>query len=1095
MNAQDQQKILESTSDSEIASLNEQIKSRAALNNVISQGFDVTKRIADVYEELAQNSVRLGQTELQSLSTEAARRSLLEAEVAFERDRLDMMPDQLKAAEAYVDSLRAQVHALDSANRSTELLIEKSKGYANVIAAPIDGLKSSIEKLPGGNFLSSALGLESFAADFKQNVLVSMQKGLVEGPRAGISNFAQLTKQSGLLGTVLRAALSPIGLALIAFTALYAVLSNIEKQAKEFANTTGVTVAQATVLADESRKVASSQQVTLAVSKDILDVQGEVAKVFGSTAMISADVAGEVADIGKSFGYGAQQAAQVNTVFMSMGVSAGQAADMQRELAAEAVKSGVNVGTVVKDIAENARSLSKYFGGNIKALKDAAIQAAKMGVSISTMGKVAEKLLDIEGSLAAQFEFQALSGRQINLDKARELALSGKIAEATKEVMGEVGDIAEFNKLSTLEKQKLAEATGMEVDELQKSLTIQSKLGNLTEEQAAAMSGLNLSAAQLAEMSAEEIQNELAKRQAIEKSEAAMAAIKDQLMTALLPLAESFGSLLSALTPILKGIGEAVKFILTPFEFFGKLLHGNVKDMGAFRAIIGAVGAAIIGTWALIKTATLLTSGWKLATGGVSSAYGTIKSGMQSVFDFGKKGFAALTDSSKSYSDRLKSMFTSKKPDAVTPAPADATQGPARDARGRFTRRTPAAAAATESIPATQPEPKSSGEKIKEFLTNLAEGLKAMASSDVLLGALNLIPASVGLVIMIPGVLGAKLIEKINGGKVEESLTGLANGLAAMATGKAALGSLALIAAAAGFTLMTVGAIGMAAVALLGAAAGAGLSALAVGLTSLGTAAASGLPFLGVALLAAFGIALIPLTYALSLLNPIIQTFGDIVIRALGALPDIITAVASGFAQLLGSITFDNIAAIALLGPALASSAYGLGVLAGALSVTTVAALALGAVLAVFNPFDKLIALGDAAPNLERVTQTILKLTTAVSSLAGTLASADFSKLDQIAAPSLATKLLNFGTSLVQPLMANTAEPVAPGISRESQATSTEAPSQSSAEVAGLLQEQNTLLTQILQAIGSPVPVQIGPKVIAELTSVINVENSYRRNR
>jgi hypothetical protein len=49
-----------------------------------------------------------------------------------------------------------------------------------------------------------------------------------------------------------------------------------------------------------------------------------------------------------------------------------------------------------------------------------------------------------------------------------------------------------------------------------------------------------------------------------------------------------------------------------------------------------------------------------------------------------------------------------------------------------------------------------------------------------------------------------------------------------------------------------------------------------------------------------------------------------------------------------------------------------------------------------------------------------------------------------------------------------------------------------SSAVVAALNKQNLLLQQIASAISNPPPVQIGPKVISELSSVMEVERSYR---
>ena len=152
-----------------------------------------------------------------------------------------------------------------------------------------------------------------------------------------------------------------------------------------------------------------------------------------------------------------------------------------------------------------------------------------------------------------------------------------------------------------------------------------------------------------------------------------------------------------------------------------------------------------------------------------------------------------------------------------------------------------------------------SGTGVKDFLTNLASGLKEMGSVKVLFGAFNLIPASIGLIAMIPGFFGAKLLEQIDGKSLKSAMGGLADGLEKMGTGSVAKGALVMILAGVGFAAMTVGAIGLGAVALLGTAAGLGLVGLSVGLAALSGAGLGVLVLLGVSL------AFVGIAYAIKL--------------------------------------------------------------------------------------------------------------------------------------------------------------------------------------------------------------------------------------
>jgi len=446
-------------------------------------------------------------------------------------------------------------------------IFQETQDYASSIANNIESMFSSI---PGGNVIFKALGGEQLEQQLQAAVSQGMAD-MAKSLQAGDSGIVAMAKgMKGFLGQLAKipniGMLLGIGAVIIGVTALVSLFSEISKKSHEISKATGMTYAQSKQLQKSAMSVQTSLDNQLSSTQDIVDVQSEMIAQFGTMSAMTSQQALEVSEIGNAFGYGAQQAAKVNAEFMRMGMSADQASAAQTEVAAEALKAGVSVGTVTKDIAENAKSTAKFFGGNVKALRKAAVQAAKMGMSIKDMASISEKLLDIEGSLAAQFEFQALSGKQINLDKARELALQGDIAGATKEVLGQVGSISDFNKLSMLEKKKLAEATGMEVDQLQKSLITQEKLGDLTDEQKAAMSELNLSAEELSKLSAEEIKDKLATQDAQKKMNASFESLTNEFKTALLPVAEAFMDVFAALSPLLKLLGQGLAFAFKPIS-------------------------------------------------------------------------------------------------------------------------------------------------------------------------------------------------------------------------------------------------------------------------------------------------------------------------------------------------------------------------------------------------------------------------------------------------------------------------------------------------------------------------------------------------
>jgi hypothetical protein len=103
----------------------------------------------------------------------------------------------------------------------------------------------------------------------------------------------------------------------------------------------------------------------------------------------------------------------------------------------------------------------------------AAVQAAKLGVSVGDTAKMAEGLLDFENSINAEMEASAMLGKEVNFQRARELAFQNDIEGATKEMLRQVGGINEFNNMNLFQRKALAKAMGVEVDTLQQMLANQ----------------------------------------------------------------------------------------------------------------------------------------------------------------------------------------------------------------------------------------------------------------------------------------------------------------------------------------------------------------------------------------------------------------------------------------------------------------------------------------------------------------------------------------------------------------------------------------------------------------------------------------------
>lgn len=744
-------------------------------------------------------------------------------------------------------------------------------------------------------------------------------------------------------------------------------------------------------------------------------------------------------------------------------------------------------GLVMRDVLNTSESVSMSLGSNPKALIQAASAARKMGLELSRVDKIADSLLDFESSIEAQLEAQLLTGKNINLAKAREAALNNDLKTVAEELEKSGASAAEFADMNRIQQESLAKALGMSRDELGKMAQAQLLQAGASIEAQARARGMTVE--QFRQLS-----------------------IQEKMQKQLQALAQSFAPMLDILVPIVEGISQILRIITyipsQIFSFIDGFRKSGEEAEGFFATLQnGAVNIAKL----LAGIGTLMAFS-KLRTGLVSLFSGK---GLKLGFvDKIREGISNLF--SKGAQDKLKDGLSKtigdKAKDAVTGAQDKLKDGLSKTAEDKTKDIT---TGAQDNLAKTK-EPKTPGKNLKQFLSNLAAGLKKMGEKGVLQGALNLIPASLGFVAFIPGMVGVKFAEKIDGKKIRLGLSGLASGLKKLtgtevtggalnliaasagfvafipgmlgvkfaetingkalklgleglasglkkltgtevtggalnliaasagfvtflagyagiklaetingkalkqslvglaqglnAMNKTFVGSLALGAAALAFTLMTAGAVGLGAVALLGSAAGTGLTALAVGLTALGQAGVAALK--GAGILALLGIAMIPLTYAISLLTPaiealgnavsktlrgiapIVKAVGDTIVGAFKSIPEIINSVADGFVKLLNSVSIGNVTSLALLGPALISAAAGMSVFAAALTggsiLSGISSLLGGGIL------GDLESLAAMATPLSAVGTSLTVIASSIAALSAALSTLETEKLDEI---------------------------------------------------------------------------------------------------
>ena len=175
------------------------------------------------------------------------------------------------------------------------------------------------------------------------------------------------------------------------------------------------------------------------------------------------------------------------------GLSQGQALDIQSSIATLAGRRGVLAKDVFADIAQNTELFANFAKDGGLNIGRAAVQAKELGLSLDTVGKVAENVLDFQSSIESELQASLLIGRQLNLNRARELSLAGDLEGLQKEIVKLVGSEAEFNQLNVIQRKKFAQALGVTTTELSKLVSGEVQLkSNDTKDNTDAVRGLTM---------------------------------------------------------------------------------------------------------------------------------------------------------------------------------------------------------------------------------------------------------------------------------------------------------------------------------------------------------------------------------------------------------------------------------------------------------------------------------------------------------------------------------------------------------------------------------------------------------------------------
>ena len=513
----------------------------------------------------------------------------LEREITTEYgSRRSAIAELQAAAETYEETLKTRNAFLTAANRTTVKALEYE---AKAAASAKAGNKAETEKFK----LLSAQNLEASKVLETKAQEAKIDAKLLEEEKKKLAILEKAQKErEGELNKIKKAVAEITGLNKIAqaFSAKPLVdgLFGANEQAVTLSKQFGISMSSARGVREEFEEFSRSN--TRFDAERLTKAQQSLGKAIGQNVLYSDEMAADFVEITQYMGVSEASAGRLAQTAASLGVSSEEfRSGIANSLAPLNKSLGINLN--LKDAYEEIGKLSTTtlvnLGRNPQKLLEAVATAKRFGIELEQLKSTASSLLDFETSIASELEAEVLTGKNLNLERARLAALRGDEVTLMQEMAAQAGNINEFENMNVIQRESLAKAFGMNVDQMGTMLMRQEAMTQLSGEASKASDAQLAAARELMKTDKENFGTLQAATEEIQKRETAQRKFEDSVRKLKTVITDT----LSKLEPVLDTIGSLTK---------------SLSESPMFKWVIGA-GLTIGAVGALAKTASLLTGG------------------------------------------------------------------------------------------------------------------------------------------------------------------------------------------------------------------------------------------------------------------------------------------------------------------------------------------------------------------------------------------------------------------------------------------------------------------------------------------------------
>ena len=409
-----------------------------------------------------------------------------------------------------------------------------------------------------------------------------------DGGKKSLGAFGKLKVMAKGFGAAMKTSLGPLAIVLSlvgaiqkAYQAGAEAVKRMSSENTGLARTLGTSQKNANALAGEMRGIASEMGITGGAA---IQAAGGIYSSLDGAEKLSRSTLATFTKLSVFAGLSAENVADIQKFAKLAGKEGGVIAEEMASTAQQTIKANklnISMRGLMQAVGKQSAIVKLNSKGSATQMVKQVAQAKALGLEMSKVEAIASGMLDLESSLAAEMEAELLTGKELNLEKAREAALNNDNATLMKEIKNQFGSIEEFQDMNRVQQEAFGKAVGLSRDGLAEML-VTSKENEATNTDMVSTQDKSLAAMQSMASVAEGLQASEEGRQA------AFAKIFELLN----PIVELFKDLQPLIMEIIEPIVEFLAPVLK--EIMEKILPFIKSIFASIRPIIESLLTAIM---------------------------------------------------------------------------------------------------------------------------------------------------------------------------------------------------------------------------------------------------------------------------------------------------------------------------------------------------------------------------------------------------------------------------------------------------------------------------------------------------------------------